>query len=58
MTVIGLGPAAPREFVETIAGDVALRPAIDSLRGGWHGDGPRLRDVRLAAPPPGAAGWG
>lgn len=32
--VIGLGPAAPREFVETIATDAVLRPAIDRRDGG------------------------
>ena len=59
VTVIGLGPAAPREFVETIASDAALRPAIDSLRGGVARveDGlPRLRDVRLGRPAAGR-GW-
>ena len=33
--MIGLGPAAPREFVaETIATDTVLRPAIDARQGG------------------------
>lgn len=32
--VIGLGPAAPREFVETIATDAVLRPAMDRRAGG------------------------
>ena len=32
--VIALGPAAPREFVDTIASDQILRPLIDSQRGG------------------------
>ena len=59
VTVIGLGPAAPREFVETIASDEALRPVIDPLRGGVARveDGlPRLRDVRLGRPAAGR-GW-
>ncbi|MEM5541520.1 hypothetical protein WNY61_02100 [Sulfitobacter sp. AS92] len=59
VTVIGLGPAAPREFVETIASDGALRPVIDALRGGVARveDGlPRLRDVRLGRPAAGR-GW-
>ncbi len=59
VTVIGLGPAAPREFVETIASDTALRPVIDSLRGGVARleDGlPRLRNVGLGRPAAGR-GW-
>ena len=59
VTVIGLGPAAPREFIETIASDEALRPVIDALRGGMARveDGlPRLRDVRLGRPAAGR-GW-
>ena len=59
VTVIGLGPAAPREFVETIASDEALRPVIDALRGGVARveEGlPRLRDVRLGRPAAGR-GW-
>jgi hypothetical protein len=59
VTVIGLGPAAPREFVETIASDAALRPVIDPPRGGVARveDGlPRLRDVRLGRPAAGR-GW-
>jgi hypothetical protein len=57
--VIGLGPAAPREFVETIASDAALDPLVTSLRGGVARleDGlPRLRDVRLGRPAAGR-GW-
>ncbi len=57
--VIGLGPAAPREFIETIASDGALRPVIDGLRGGVAilEDGvPRLRDVRVGRPAAGR-GW-
>tara|TARA_R110002049_G_scaffold44333_5_gene130085 strand:+ start:136969 stop:139011 length:2043 start_codon:yes stop_codon:yes gene_type:complete len=58
-SVIGLGPAAPREFVETIASDAALRPVIDGMRGGVARlqDGlPRLRDVRVGRPAAGR-GW-
>ena len=33
-TVIALGPAAPREFEQTIASAEALQPLIDSTRGG------------------------
>ena len=54
--VIGLGPAAPREFVETIASADALTPQVDALRGGVIRleDGlPRVRDVRHR-PPSGA----
>jgi len=57
--VIGLGPAAPREFIETIASDVALRPVIDGMRGGVAvlEDGmPRLRNVREGRPAAGR-GW-
>ena len=47
--VIGLGPAAPREFVETIATDAVLADAIDAREGGAIAleDGePDLRAVR------------
>ncbi len=57
--VIGLGPAAPREFVETIASDAAMRPVVDGLRGGVAvlEDGvPRLRNVRAGRPAAGR-GW-
>ncbi|KAJ03598.1 membrane protein [Sulfitobacter mediterraneus] len=57
--VIGLGPAAPREFVETIASEEALQPAISALRGGvaWIEDSvPRLRNVRAGRPAAGR-GW-
>lgn len=48
-TVIGLGPAAPREFEETIASGDVLAPLIATRRGGVKRleDGlPVLRDVR------------
>ena len=57
--VIGLGPAAPREFVQTIATDAVLAPAIAALRGGSFAleDGvPILRNVRIGRPAAGR-GW-
>ena len=57
--VIGLGPAAPREFVETIASSEALDPVISSLRGGvarLEEGLPRLRNVRAGRPAAGR-GW-
>jgi hypothetical protein len=57
--VIGLGPAAPREFVETIADAATLDPIVSALRGGVMRleDGlPRLRDVRIERPAAGR-GW-
>ncbi|MGB3406625.1 MAG: hypothetical protein WBA67_03950 [Jannaschia sp.] len=60
--VIGLGPAAPREFVETIATDAPLAAALDARRGGAMAleDGlPDLRSVRegRAASGRGWIGW-
>ena len=58
-SVIGLGPAAPREFVETIADPAALLPVTAALRGGSVRleDGlPRLRNVRAGRPAAGR-GW-
>jgi len=58
-TVIGLGPAAPREFVNTIATDDILAPMIKATGGGTHGieDGlPSLRNVREGRPATGR-GW-
>ncbi|WP_299966461.1 hypothetical protein [uncultured Roseobacter sp.] len=57
--VIGLGPAAPREFEQTIATGDVLGPVISPLRGGILRleDGiPRLRDVRAGRPAAGR-GW-
>ncbi|WGW04414.1 DUF7408 domain-containing protein [Tropicibacter oceani] len=57
--VIGLGPAAPREFEQTIAGSEALEPLIDTLRGGTPRleDGvPQIRTVRAGRPAAGR-GW-
>ena len=57
--VVGLGPAAPREFVQTIATADVLQPAIDAHRGGVMrlDDGlPRLRNVSSGRPAAGR-GW-
>ncbi len=59
LSVIGLGPAAPREFVETIADSVALEPVITAMRGGVVRleDGlPSVRNVRAGRPAAGR-GW-
>ncbi len=57
--VIGLGPAAPREFEQTIADGQALEPLVEETRGGVRrlSDGlPTLRDVRAGRPAAGR-GW-
>ena len=57
--VIGLGPAAPREFEQTIATGEVMQPAIDSLRGGVLPlvDGiPAIRNVSQGRPAAGR-GW-
>ncbi|MFK7752865.1 MAG: hypothetical protein AB8B51_09960 [Sedimentitalea sp.] len=57
--VIGLGPAAPREFEQTIASDALLAPVLATLRGGSFQleDGvPNLRTVREGRPAAGR-GW-
>ena len=57
--VIGLGPAAPREFEETIATGAVMASAIAAQRGGVVAveDGvPGLRDVREGRPAAGR-GW-
>ena len=59
VTVIGLGPAAPREFVETIASDATLTPVLAAMRGGTARieEGlPRIRNVRAGRPAAGR-GW-
>lgn len=51
--VIGLGPAAPREFADVIATGEVIAPAVAQLRGGVHRleDGlPSIRNVRLGRP--------
>lgn len=49
--VIGLGPAAPREFVETLASAEPLRPLLAATGGGVvalaEAGVPQIRDVRL-----------
>lgn len=57
--VIGLGPAAPREFEQTIATDEVMAPLVTSLRGGTLRleDGlPSIRNVREGRPAAGR-GW-
>lgn len=57
--VIGLGPAAPKEFEQTIATDAVLAPALDAQRGGSFAleDGlPTIRAVREGRPAAGN-GW-
>lgn len=58
-TVIGLGPAAPREFEETIATKALFEPLVAPLRGGTLDleDGlPTIRMVREGRPAAGR-GW-
>ncbi|WP_375568208.1 hypothetical protein ABWH93_11620 [Seohaeicola saemankumensis] len=57
--VIGLGPAAPREFEQTIATGEVMQPAIDTLRGGVLplAEGlPAIREVSAGRPAAGR-GW-
>ncbi|MEX0306396.1 MAG: hypothetical protein AB3N12_03315 [Ruegeria sp.] len=57
--VIGLGPAAPKEFERTIATNELLNPVLASLRGGTIRieDGlPSIRNVRVGRPAAGR-GW-
>jgi hypothetical protein len=57
--VIALGPAAPREFEQTIASAEVLAPAIDAVNGGTPriSNGlPDLREVRKGRPAAGN-GW-
>ncbi len=59
--VIGLGPAAPREFVETIASDEPCARSSTRCAAAWRGwrtGCPSAQRARRAAPPPGAAGSG
>lgn len=58
-TVIGLGPAAPKEFEATIASSDILGPRVEGTRGGVMRleDGtPRIRTVREGRPAAGR-GW-
>ena len=57
--MIGLGPAAPREFEQTIATADVLAPLVDARRGGVVAieDGlPTIRNVRETRPAAGR-GW-
>ncbi len=57
--VIGLGPAAPREFERTIASAEVMAPAIEAMRGGalrLEGGLPQIRSVREGRPAAGR-GW-
>ena len=59
LAVIGLGPAAPREFEQTIATAEVMAPVLATLRGGTillENGLPRLRDVRAGRPAAGR-GW-
>jgi hypothetical protein len=58
-TVIALGPAAPREFEQTIASGEVLQSLVDSTQGGIlaiENGIPDLRDVRAGRPAVGR-GW-
>ncbi|WP_299701274.1 hypothetical protein [uncultured Tateyamaria sp.] len=58
-TVIGLGPAAPKEFEATIATGDLLGPRVESTRGGvlrLEDGTPRIRTVREGRPAAGR-GW-
>lgn len=57
--VIGLGPAAPREYAQVIATGTTLEPVINPMRGGIMAfeDGlPSIRNVRAGRPASGN-GW-
>jgi hypothetical protein len=57
--VIALGPAAPREFEQTIASGEILEPAVDESRGGilrLEDGAPDVRQVREGRPAAGR-GW-
>ncbi|KNG93764.1 hypothetical protein [Pseudaestuariivita atlantica] len=58
-TVIGLGPASPKEFEATISTGEVVAPALESMRGGVHrleNGAPRIREVREGRPAAGR-GW-
>jgi hypothetical protein len=57
--VVAVGPAAPREFVETLASPVVLQPVVDTVQGGMprlEQGFPALRAVREGRPAAGR-GW-
>jgi hypothetical protein len=58
-SVVAVGPAAPKEFEETVATEALLQPAVDAMRGGIQriSEGlPTLRAVREGRPAAGR-GW-
>jgi hypothetical protein len=59
LRVVAVGPAAPREFVETIATPAVLQGTVDTVQGGilaMEGGAPALRAVREGRPAAGR-GW-
>jgi hypothetical protein len=57
--VVAVGPAAPREFVETLASPALLQPVVDTVQGGMprlEAGFPALRAVREGRPAAGR-GW-
>ncbi len=56
--VIALGPAAPREFEQTIAGSDALRPMVEATRGSVTAISDGAVDIRSVRPGRPAAGRG
>ncbi|MFN0116248.1 MAG: hypothetical protein ACKVPY_16375, partial [Paracoccaceae bacterium] len=56
--VIAVGPAAPREFVETIATDALMQPALDATKGGALRIEGGTPDIRTVAAGRTAAGRG
>lgn len=56
--VVGLGPAAPREFEQTIATDAILAPVLESQRGGSFAIEEGLPVIRAVRPGRPAAGKG
>jgi len=57
-TVFGLGPAAPREFVETVASGDKLEPIVTPLRGGTLNLEDGIPGLRLVGEGRNAAGRG
>nr|WP_225030477.1 hypothetical protein [Xinfangfangia pollutisoli] len=56
--VIGVGPSAPREFLETIASGEALAPLVEATRGGIVALDDGMPDIRSVAADRPAAGRG
>lgn len=57
-TVFGLGPAAPREFIETVASGDKLQPLVEPLRGGILNLEDGIPGLRLVGEGRNAAGRG